>query len=617
MRGIMSWRVAAWVVLAACNSTPAHVTLAPVGTGSCGRPSGVTSLKVTAFGPGGEVTRAVAPDAPMTIGDFPAGTMQLAVDVLVANGEVGAAGKTAPLAFDDLADGATIPIFMAPLDGFCAVGPGGRTGAVVARAGDTVLIVGGTAGGLPLATAELYDPATAEFAPIDVPDALRDATEGLAGVVLAPLADGRVVLTGGVRGVLTVFDPKLRAFGPVLVVNRRAFHAATAIGNTVLVSGGCANVVGGTCDPTPLRSSLIYALDGTQTGAPNLPPSSVTEGGRLFDLGTDTDGIERFAIAGGFGDANAGARFALDDAVATPLAGLGGQAVLLDGGALLTAFAPDAGAASPTVAIVAPDGGAVVPLGAGPSLAGARLVALEDGSAVAIGGDPGGKIARYMPTSDHWDVGFPDPTGDVPGALDAPTLVRLADGSVLVLAATGAWVYRPSLVGPATGSLTILPASAPSSGVLAAPDPSTLSHAIGYVLTSADDRLRARALVGGPRLAHGTIAATTHDVVGGLALIAQQQGPGHAVVLELVPGEPAALIQLAGATTLCTGATPIELPAGPVSASLEIRDGTVRASVGGLGVLACSVSLDEIGAWGIASIGSAAHLAVDAVTVAR
>ena len=234
----------------------------------------------------------------------------------------------------------------------------------------------------------------------------------------------------------------------------------------------------------------MFTLDGAQDGGPNLPPGSVNEGGQLFDLGVDVDGAERFVLAGGFGDAGGGARFARADNVAEALSGLAAQVAVLDGGAVLTAFARDADAKSGAVAIVAPQGGPVTAVGDAPPRAGARLVALEDGRALAIGGDP--MVATYNPTGDRWDAALPAMTGEAPDVV-APTLVRLADGSVLVLAASGAWIYRPSLVGASSGTASVLPASAPDSGVLTAPDPSTVSRAAGWTVLAAGGRLAARA----------------------------------------------------------------------------------------------------------------------------
>ncbi|HEY0250876.1 MAG TPA: hypothetical protein VGC41_05085, partial [Kofleriaceae bacterium] len=98
--------------LAACSSPAARVQLAPIDYGNgCGKVDAVSALRVIAYAPSGDVRRTVD-----EIADFPADTTQLGIEVLTGS-QVVSTGKSAPLAFDDLADGAQIPIAMAPLDG--------------------------------------------------------------------------------------------------------------------------------------------------------------------------------------------------------------------------------------------------------------------------------------------------------------------------------------------------------------------------------------------------------------------------------------------------------------------------------------------------------------------
>ncbi len=605
-------RLAPALLLIACGDPAAHVQLVPIDLGACGMPVGAQSLNITAYAASGATVRAVPLGAAVDIADFPTDTLQLGVEVLVANGVVGAAGKTAPLDLTALTDGAAIPIAMLPPDGFCAVGAltEARAQPLVARAGNAVLVVGGIGASGPLSSAELYDPASGTFSAIDVPGALDDPDNGLLGAVLSTLPDGRVALTGGSRGVLTVFDPATRTFGPVLAIARRAFHAAIATDAThVLVAGGCAGVVGQTCDATPLHSSLRYDLEGQQAGGPTL--SGVHEGATLFDLGPRADGAHQLAIAGGFGDPKAGEWLAAGDDQAIPLAGLGAQAVPLDGGALLTAFAADGATADGSVAIVSARG-AIGAATSAPAIAGARLVLLEDGSVVAIGGDP--RVAHYAPSTDRWSQ-----TGTAP-AITAPALARLADGSVLVLGgatpSTQAWLFRPSLVGPTSGSVTALPEAG---GVLTAPDPAMLTRTAGFTLVTplGDEGALARALVGGPRPVRGSVKATVHGAIGGIALIAQQQGSDHAIVAQLRDGEPARLERHdPGVTILCTG-QPVTLDGGPLVASLAINSRSVSVVLGTTTVLSCDAELVDAGAWGVAASGAGSRVIVDAVTVAR
>ena len=637
MRAVMALRVPGVLVLAAaaigCGQDPARVRLVPVDVGGeCGRPANANQLAITAFGVGGEVKRAIALDRVLDISDFPADTVQLGVEILVGGGATGAAGKTLPLVFDELDDNTAIPVMMAPPGGFCPTGKliEARKSPLVARAGTGVLIAGGIGVTGPLSTAELYDPTTATFSSIEVPEALRDDTNGLAGAVLTTLDDGRVVLTGGPRGLLAVFDPETKTFGSTFAISpQRAFHGAVATAGGVLLAGGCQGVDSGSCNATPLRSSVEYRLDGTSiVVGPNLISTAVAEGAVLFDTGGS------FVLAGGFGTAGEAHRFTIDDRDAVGLAGVGAQPTLLDGGGVLTAFAPDSAPAATTAAIVTPSG-AVTATTVAPALSGARLVTLEDGHVVGFGGDTGidamgaARVVDHDPMADTWALRTPTPSpsqvapegrpGDQPPVLAAPSAIRLADGSVLVIGgelapSTNAWVYRPSLVGATSDAVTASPTILASLGVLTPSDPSTLDRTGGTWVLKAPDELSSRALIGGPRFARGSVRATVNVAAGGLALIAQQTTPGRAVVAHLIPGEPARIEQL-GDGTLCTGSDVAPF-ANPVIASLEIGDGIV-VKIGDTAVLSCDQSPGAIGAWGVAADRAGSQIAVATVTVAR
>lgn len=590
-----------------CGGDPPRVQLVPVEY-SCGRPANANQLAIAALTERGEVTRAISTAQAVDITNFPLDTKQLTLEIIVANGERGAIGKTLPLAFDALADGAIVPLFMAPPDGFCPVGDmiEARKSPLIARAGDGALVVGGTGDGGPLATAEYYDPRAATFAPVEIPEALRDASEGLAGVVLTTLPDGRVALSGGARGLLAIFDPTTQAFdAPRALATKRAFHGAAATARGLLVTGGCDSVAAQTCSGLALHSTVELALDGNSLAVgPNLPAAAVAEGGELFDLG------DHYIVTGGFGAPDQAFVFALGDSEATPLVGLGAQPSALDGGALLTAFGV---APSAAVRAVTPSR-RIVALGDGPERALARLITLEDGRVVALGG--GGPAVFYDATGDQWEP-LASPT--MP-PLDAPSLVRLGDGTVLVVggapAATHqAFVLRPSLVGPLADKVTAVP-SDPGNGVLVPSDPSMVMRTTGWQLVAADDTLAARALVGGPRMARGSITATVTVAGGGVALIGQQVAPERALVARLAPGRPAELEQLGGGV-VCSGSMAIELPSGAFDTQLAVTD-RVQVKIGANLVLDCPTPATVAsGSWGIAALGVGARVSVVVVEVAR
>jgi hypothetical protein len=624
--------IPAMVWVAACGDPAAQVTIVPIG-GACGKPTGANLVKVIAYGAHGERSESIALDESIAIADFPADTEQLGVEVLVGGGDIGAAGKSAPFGsagFAGLADRTTIPIFMGPPDGFCEVGAmlEARAQPLVARAGDGVLVVGGIGATGPLLSAEYFDPQALAFSHVAVPQGLGDP-QGLTGAALATLDDGRVAVLGGPEHVLLVFDPASRRFtiGPVLIAPR-AFHAAIAAGaQDVVVAGGCFTVAGGQCSGVPIHQVQRYHVD--RIGDPDtagLPATNgVRIGAQLFDLGVQLDGHRRYLLAGGRGDPGLADRFELADEQATVLAGGHAQPAALDGGAVLTAFADDASPADGAAAIYAPDASQAYAIASAPEAPGMRLIALEDGRVAGFGGDPTHDLARvvtYDPTRDAWTPG-----ADQPDLLTAPALVRLADGSILVLGgavSARAWLYRPSLVGPAAGTVTAAPTMDGVRGVLTAPDPATVTRTDrgqpAYVLTAPGEALSARALVGGLRTATGSVSAVVHVLAGGVALIAQQDAPGHAIVAELAPGAAPRLIQLeAGmARAICAGAPmPAFDPALGASVRLAISGQDARLTIDQREVLACSVAATVRGAWGVAALGAGARVAVDSVTVAR
>jgi hypothetical protein len=609
-----------------CGEHAARVALVPVG-GDCGRPMGANQIKVIAYGPGGSRTESVGLDESVAFASFPADTEQFAVQVFIGGGVLAAAGKSAPLAFDALPDGGKIYVQMAAPDGFCEL-PGmtePRSQPLIAPAGNGALVVGGIGPGGPLSTAEYYDPTAAVFVPVAVPPALVD-DQGFAGAALTPLPDGRVALTGGPGSAFLVFDPAARAFvtDPTRI-DRRAFHGAIAIGDQeVLLAGGCTDVTMQRCGGVAKLQTERYQL-----GMLREPVFSAVlmagsrAGARLFDLGVQDDGARRYLLAGGLG--GRGDRFALGDPIAEVVSGGHAQPVALDGGAVLTAFADDGAGGDGAAAVYAPGAPVARTVAAAPDLTGVRLVALEDGRVLGFGGGDGlgGDVLSYDPTHDAWHTVEPSRLGASTGSLSAPSLARLADGTVLVVGGAlspRAWLYRPSLVGPASPSIIVAPGLDAAGGVLTAPDPATASPGPAWQLAAPADGAMARALVGGPRMAVGSVVATVQVVAGGVALIARQTGPGEALVARLIPGSPAQLVQLAGGAerVLCSAsAVPPFDPLVQVALRLTLTDHDAQLTRDDLPVLACSLPAGDRGAWGIASLGVGAQLTVDVVTVTR
>lgn len=607
----------------ACTPAPARVTLQPVADNPCGMPGGSRNVRITAYGDAGETTRALTTMEEVDFADFPPDTVQFGVEVEVGAGAIGAIGKSALLAFDDLEDRTTIRVFMAPPNGFCpTVGQMSveRIAPIVARAGPGVLVLGGhDKDGGELASAEYYDMATGVFAPVIVPEVLGEG--GFAGTSAATLPDGRVAITGGPRPVITLFDPTTRAFGESVLIESRSFHTSIAIDRDhLLVAGGCSGFVGAVC--VPRKSSKVYELAslGMFEIGPNLRVARV--GAQIFDIGPQRDGDRGFIVAGGASPSMSdGADLVqLGHADAVAISATRGQAAALDGGAVLTAFDADGAPADGTATVIAPGVEVARAIMKAPDRDGARLVDLEDGRVAAFGGDPGGHVLLYDSTLDHWDS--VTPAGDAPvGTLTGASLVRLADGSILVLGAlvagaptSQAWIYRPTLVGATSGSVVVNPGS--TSTILTPIDPATVTRTPDWALSGTD--VPARALVGGPRMATGSVLATVRVREGGVALVAQQTGPGRALLAQLVPGEPARLLRTGRVdAVVCTGAMVPALAADtPVIARLEVQGGSIRLVLDGTTLATCSVDVTERGAWGVAALAHS-RVVVDTVTVAR
>ncbi|MDX2091700.1 MAG: hypothetical protein SFX73_27820, partial [Kofleriaceae bacterium] len=535
----------------------------------------------------------------------------------------------------DLPSGSDISVFMAPPGGFCATtrdeidGDGPvpesmmtepRVAPLLARAGDGVLILGGHgANGVWLTTAEYYDPATATFTPLDVPSVL--GANGFAGSQVTTLPGGDVVISGGPQSAITLFLSEQRTFSESVLIEGRAFHTAIPVGDhQLLLAGGCRDSADGACSGLVRNSSQVYdveALDEEPVDGPVLRGRRI--GASIFDIGHQANGERAYVIAGGAppdgaSDPSAADRISPGDLGTVELTGTYAHAAALDGGAVLTVDGTQASIIAPTAAAarsIAPTPGFTPEV---------RLIGLEDGHVLAVGGTSNGDLGLYDPTTDRWQLAAPSAGSDLVSSLAGASMIRLADGSVLVVggaeATATAWIYRPPLLGPTSGNVTVLPNS-PAQSVLTPADPATVTRGTDWVLAASEGL--SRALVGGPRMATGSVTATVRVLEGGVALLAQDQGPGRGLVAELVPGLPARLVRLANnaATTLCTGReVPAVDPAVAVTVRLDVG-ATMRLSFGASELLACDADGNEAGAWGVGALGPGARVAVGTVTLAR
>ena len=639
-------RVLVLAALAACGDPAARIELAPVDLpGNCGKPARahVTGLDSIAYHEGTAVLQTLDPDASASVplAGLPSDTEQLGIEVVGANGVV-AAGKTMPLSLDALANGAVVPIVVLPLQGFCeTVGApiSARTAPAVAVVGNGVLIVGGRdATGAALATAEYYDAGTTTFADVPVPQGLLDAN-GFVDVSVGVLDDGTALVTTG-EHVGLVFDPVHVAFAKSFAFEQRIGHATIAFdANDVLIAGGCEDVIGTTCG-TPVQNVEDYPIakleqgDGEGAVVATQKLRVVTAGGPIFDLGEQVDGARGFFLGGGFASSSSGdvVEWSGTD---TPIQDLHAQVLPLVGGQVLSAFDPDGSPQTGDTGVLAPGSTTLVAVATGPTNDMQRIVALEDGSVLEVGGDSLGAITQYIPMTNAWAPVITVLPGDpatgnavTPPALDAPTLARLPDGSVLVLGgnppSAQAWLYRPSLVGASTDVVGYNDAGHP--GMLVPSNPAAVSSYSPLVLVGTDSQAGARALLGGTLTTNGTVTATVEVAPGGgVALIAQQRGPGRALIADFVPGMPPTITRQDGTTqtTTCTGSTAVPAFQNMIAVdlALAISGQTATAMLSGTPILTCSLAGDpdasDRGAWGIAAEGSGAQVTIETLGLQR
>jgi len=154
-----------------------------------------------------------------------------------------------------------------------------------------VLVAGGLAGRTPVATAELYDPATNQFTP----------TAGDVGAArwwhaAALLEDGKVLVaggygtTGGALAGADVFDPATGRFAPTGPMKAARYgHSATALpGGLVLVAGGYGTgYLDGAelYDPAAASTTEAFAETGPMSGARYDHTATALPGGKVLVAG--------------------------------------------------------------------------------------------------------------------------------------------------------------------------------------------------------------------------------------------------------------------------------------------------------------------------------------------
>jgi hypothetical protein len=180
---------------------------------------------------------------------------------------------------------------------FAGIGTMGtqRRGAVAAPLPDgRVLIAGGSYDDgteQPLASAEVFNPATGAFTPV------VDMSVARIRAAAAPLADGRVLVAGGNDGSIRlssaeVFNPATGAFTPVGDMGRDRARAAAAplLDGRVLVAGGTGDVPLQTAEVfNPATNAFSSAGLGTMGTARRAPAAANLPDGRVLVVGGSND----------------------------------------------------------------------------------------------------------------------------------------------------------------------------------------------------------------------------------------------------------------------------------------------------------------------------------------
>lgn len=627
----------------------------PAADPDCGAPADARNLVITALGefPATEATaRSIevgASAADISIEGFPPGTNSLEVEVRGSGGAVRAVGRTPLFSVDELDDGAVVPVFMAPVDGFCETGPPARArdAPLAARAGASVLVAGGADADGPVDEVELYDPSTGRFSSLGAPLYGSDLEAGLAGASMTAMPDGGVVIAGGGATAFQVYDPEVGFGPPQFLREARAHHAAVALGrDRLLLAAGCARLEGEVCAAgAALSTSVVLTVStGELADGPGLARLRV--GGRAL---READG--RVLLIGGVdGDGQVvtdGERIDPDGRGGSQLvAGTGAAGALLAGGGALTGFAPLGAAASQSAAVVPPGALRATEVASIEPRAGPALAALEGGGVLVVGGavdgDDEAVAALYAPASGALAA---LPAGPVEGDRSGAAAVALADGSVLVVGGRGAggaalidaWIFRPELTGPWSGGRSATFGTPQSAAPMVPRDPGRARSIAAEGSSPAHYRIEASgdaaaipsewAVLAGPLFTSVSLEARIAADGGGAAVLLWFRDEANGAMVALEPGQPAALRSIeagaVGPLGSCTG-EPIaaaDLAVGEGAGhqfAIEASAGELRAVLDGRTVLRCQVAPPAAGLVGVAPLGGeGAVLRLDQISASR
>lgn len=635
-----AWTTAALVIAVISGATSCSesvkrtlsiVRIVPEGDSQCGAPPDARSMLVRAIGDfqAGETTAQsieLGQDGRFVIDRFGADTKALEVEVRGFGGAVVAIGRSAEFSIEELEDGASIPVFMAPPNGLCATGIGAdaRRRPLLARLGAGVLVAGGVdESGLSVASVQWYDSASSSVENVDV-----SLYGDLNGATMTTLGDGRVLVIGGTSTGYQLVDPNTREFSaPAFYREARSHHVATALPDgRVFLAAGCSQPLGEGCvEGTALLTSTIIEPD---TG--ELVPGPLLTQRRVGGLAW-WEGLDSILLVGGTdaeGEPVAGAeRVFLDGRTSVVVPDVSGASAQTDEGVVWAGLQGVSGEPASELWTVVPD--AEVTTGAGTAAFADKdvaMLALEDGSLLAFGRQGAQQIQAL--DGETTDLRLPELSGRV-----QQRGIRLGDGAVLILGGDegGAFVYRPSLAGPLSGAASATFESEAQRAGLTSGSPGAIeydSERGSHIRMERGEAALDWVLFAGPVLSDMSFeAAATSD--GTIALLFGWLSPSSHWRVELEPGKSTRLVRLeAGVESLsdCAGQ---QIPAGALSEvpganathqlGLRVRSAAIEALLDGEVVLSCTV--DEAptpGKAGLGALGSIGQpLRVDLLSVGR
>ncbi len=521
------------------------VRVAPEAAPLCGAPGDARIMILRALGdfPASEATAQsveLGSEGEFSVERFPTDTRMLEAEVRGFGGALRAVGRSAAFSLDSFSDEGEITIFMAPLEGACATGPVvvPRMRPMLASAGDKVLVVGGTdLSGNPSLEVELYSPTTGSFLKLESSTYGDTSALGLAGASITRLPGGDVVIAGGAATAYQVFSHDSEEFAaPAFYREARGRHAAVALSDgRLFLAAGCSQVVAGGCSPgSLLRTSALLDLEN---GEIELGPTLQVErvggsawlerpGQIVLVGGVDRDGepimeAERVFLSGG---------------ASQLITGLGGASAQAASGTLWTGL----GNTNALVALAPDATTATSPLQAAFAEQAATLIALDDGSLLALGETGAQRIRSFDGQSRALEV-------DALEGRSGQAALALPDGTILVVGgqfanndAAGTLIYRPSLLGPLSASLTASFSSAELSEGLSAADPTEVRFESGegaHVRLDLGSEGQQYVLMA-PQAKRGTLQAVAGVSEGASVLFYfGWQSPSNHHVIEVAPGE--------------------------------------------------------------------------------